>query len=46
MTHARQPIAEVAPRNWHVRMGEPVHDFPGSYDEFLEKHPDLAGQHR
>jgi ATPase subunit of ABC transporter with duplicated ATPase domains len=46
VTHDQQLVAEVGTRIWHVRRGEPVHDFPGTFDEFLEKHPDLAAQHR
>ncbi len=46
VTHDQQLIAEVGTRIWHVRRGEPVHDFPGAFEEFLEKHPDLAAQHR
>jgi ATPase subunit of ABC transporter with duplicated ATPase domains len=46
VTHDQQLVAEVGTRIWHVRRGEPVHDFPGTFEEFLEKHPDLAAQHR
>ena len=27
----------------HLHKGEPVLDFPGTFDDFLVKHPDLAG---
>ena len=46
VTHDQQLIDEVATRIWYVRAGEPVLDFPGTFDEFLEKHPDLAADHR
>ncbi len=37
---------EQASRIWVCHRGEPVLDFPGSFDEFVEKHPDLASQHQ
>src|SRR5512137_2579912 len=46
VTHDQQLIDDVATRIWHVRAGEPVNDFPGNFAEYLEKHPDLAGEHR
>jgi ATPase subunit of ABC transporter with duplicated ATPase domains len=46
VTHDQQLVDEAATRIWHVRAGEPVYDFPGTYAEYLEKHPDLAAQHR
>ncbi|HVP65644.1 MAG TPA: ATP-binding cassette domain-containing protein [Anaeromyxobacteraceae bacterium] len=46
VTHDQQLVDEVATRVWHLRAGEPVNDFPGSFAEYLEKHPDLAAQHR
>jgi ATPase subunit of ABC transporter with duplicated ATPase domains len=46
VTHDQQLIDEVATRIWHVRAGEPVNDFPGTFAEYLEKHPDLAAEHR
>jgi ATPase subunit of ABC transporter with duplicated ATPase domains len=46
VTHDQQLVDEVATRIWHVRPGEPVYDFPGTFAEYLEKHPDLATQHR
>jgi ATPase subunit of ABC transporter with duplicated ATPase domains len=46
VTHDQQLVDEVATRIWHVRAGEPVNDFPGTFAEYLEKHPDLAADHR
>ncbi|MEI7705900.1 MAG: ATP-binding cassette domain-containing protein [Deltaproteobacteria bacterium] len=46
VTHDQQLIDEVATRIWHVRAGEPVNDFQGTFAEYLEKHPDLAAEHR
>jgi len=46
VTHDQQLVDEVATRVWHLRPGEPVNDFPGSFAEYIEKHPDLAAQHR
>ncbi len=46
VTHDQQLVDEVATRIWHVRAGEPVNDFPGTFSEYLEKHPDLAADHR
>ena len=46
VTHDQQLVDEVATRIWHVRAGEPVNDFPGTFAEYLEKHPDLAAEHR
>jgi ATPase subunit of ABC transporter with duplicated ATPase domains len=42
VTHDQQLIREVATRLWVLRAGEPVLDFNGTFDEFVEKHPDLA----
>ncbi|HET7752826.1 MAG TPA: ATP-binding cassette domain-containing protein [Anaeromyxobacteraceae bacterium] len=42
VTHDQQLISEVATRVWVLRPGEPILDFNGSFDEFQEKHPDLA----
>jgi ATPase subunit of ABC transporter with duplicated ATPase domains len=42
VTHDQQLISEVANRLWVLREGEPVLDFNGTFDEFVEKHPDLA----
>jgi ATPase subunit of ABC transporter with duplicated ATPase domains len=41
VTHDQQLISEVATRLWVLRAGEPILDFNGSFDEFVEKHPDL-----
>ena len=46
VTHDQQLIGEVATRIWALREEEPVLDFNGTFDEFLEKHPDLAAHHR
>jgi ATPase subunit of ABC transporter with duplicated ATPase domains len=46
VTHDQQLIGEVATRIWALREDEPVLDFNGTFDEFLEKHPDLAAHHR
>jgi ATPase subunit of ABC transporter with duplicated ATPase domains len=45
VTHDQELIREVATRIWSMHRGEPVLDFPGTFDEFVEKHPDLAAQH-
>jgi ATPase subunit of ABC transporter with duplicated ATPase domains len=41
VTHDQQLVSEVATRLWVLREGEPVLDFNGTFDEFVEKHPDL-----
>jgi ATPase subunit of ABC transporter with duplicated ATPase domains len=46
VTHDQELIREVCSRVWVMHRGEPVLDFPGTFDEFVEKHPDLAGQHQ
>jgi ATPase subunit of ABC transporter with duplicated ATPase domains len=46
VTHDQQLIGEVATRIWALRDEEPILDFNGDFDEFLEKHPDLAAHHR
>ncbi len=46
VTHDQQLISEVGTRIWALHKGEPVFDFPGTFEEFLEKHPDLAAHHR
>jgi len=46
VTHDQQLIGEVATRIWALRDDEPILDFSGDFDEFLEKHPDLAAKHR
>jgi ATPase subunit of ABC transporter with duplicated ATPase domains len=45
VTHDQELIREVATRIWALHKGEPVIDFPGTFDEFVEKHPDLAAAH-
>jgi ATPase subunit of ABC transporter with duplicated ATPase domains len=42
VTHDQQLISEIATRLWVFRPGEPILDFNGTFDEFVEKHPDLA----
>jgi ATPase subunit of ABC transporter with duplicated ATPase domains len=46
VTHDQELISEVATRIWSLHKGQPVLDFPGTFEDFLEKHPDLAAQHR
>jgi ATPase subunit of ABC transporter with duplicated ATPase domains len=46
VTHDQELIREVASRVWVMHRGEPVLDFPGTFDELVEKHPDLASAHR
>jgi ATPase subunit of ABC transporter with duplicated ATPase domains len=46
VTHDQQLIDEVASRIWALREDEPILDFNGTFDEFLQKHPDLASHHR
>ena len=46
VTHDQQLIGEVATRIWALREEEPILDFNGDFDEFVEKHPDLAAHHR
>ncbi|WP_242339937.1 MULTISPECIES: ABC-F family ATP-binding cassette domain-containing protein [Anaeromyxobacter] len=45
VTHDQELIREVGTRIWALHQGEPVLDFPGTFDEFVEKHPDLASAH-
>jgi ATPase subunit of ABC transporter with duplicated ATPase domains len=45
VTHDQELIREVGSRIWSLHRGEPVLDFTGSFDDFVEKHPDLAGAH-
>jgi len=45
VTHDQELIREVGTRIWALHHGEPVLDFPGTFDEFVEKHPDLAAAH-
>jgi ATPase subunit of ABC transporter with duplicated ATPase domains len=42
VTHDQQLIREFATRLWVLVPGEPVLDFNGTFDEFVEKHPHLA----
>jgi ATPase subunit of ABC transporter with duplicated ATPase domains len=46
VTHDQELIREVGTRIWSIHKGEPVLDFPGTFDDFVEKHPDLAEAHR
>jgi ATPase subunit of ABC transporter with duplicated ATPase domains len=46
VTHDQELIREVGSRIWSLHKGEPVLDFPGTFDEFVEKHPDLAAAHQ
>jgi len=46
VTHDQELIREVGSRIWSVHKGEPVLDFPGTFDDFVQKHPDLAEAHR
>jgi len=46
VTHDQELIAEVASRIWLVRRGEPILDFPGTYAELMEKHPELEVHRR
>jgi ATPase subunit of ABC transporter with duplicated ATPase domains len=45
VTHDQELIREVGSRVWSLHKGEPILDFPGTFDEFVEKHPDLANAH-
>ena len=45
VTHDQELIREVGTRLWSMHAGEPILDFPGSFDDFVEKHPDLAAAH-
>ena len=45
VTHDQELICEVATRIWSLHEGEEVLDFPGTFDEFVEKHPDSAAAH-
>ena len=42
VTHDQQLIREFATRLWVLNPGQPVLDFNGTFDEFVEKHPHLA----
>jgi len=46
VTHDQELIREVCSRVWVMHRNEPVLDFPGNFDEFVSKHPDLASQHQ
>jgi len=46
VTHDQELIRETCSRVWVMHRNEPVLDFPGTFDEFVEKHPDLASDHR
>jgi len=46
VTHDQELIREVGSRIWSLHRGESILDFPGTFDEFVEKHPDLAAEHR
>jgi ATPase subunit of ABC transporter with duplicated ATPase domains len=46
VTHDQELIREVGTRIWSLHKDEPVLDFPGTFDDFLEKHPDLAERHQ
>jgi ATPase subunit of ABC transporter with duplicated ATPase domains len=46
VTHDQELIREVGSRIWSLHRGEPVLDFPGTFDEFVQKHPDLAAEHQ
>ncbi|HZZ85313.1 MAG TPA: ATP-binding cassette domain-containing protein [Anaeromyxobacteraceae bacterium] len=46
VTHDQQLIGEVATRIWAMRPGEEITDFNGTFDEFVEKEPELAAHHR
>jgi ATPase subunit of ABC transporter with duplicated ATPase domains len=46
VTHDQELIREVGSRIWALHKGEPVLDFAGTFDEFVEKHPDLAAAHQ
>jgi ATPase subunit of ABC transporter with duplicated ATPase domains len=45
VTHDQELIREVGSRIWVMHRNEPILDFPGTFDEFVEKHPDLASAH-
>jgi ATPase subunit of ABC transporter with duplicated ATPase domains len=45
VTHDQELIREVGSRIWSVHRGEEILDFPGPFDDFVQKHPDLASAH-
>ena len=46
VTHDQELIREVGSRIWSMHRGEEILDFPGTFDEFVQKHPDLAAAHQ
>ncbi|HET6413828.1 MAG TPA: ATP-binding cassette domain-containing protein [Anaeromyxobacter sp.] len=44
VTHDQELIREVGSRIWSLHRGESILDFPGTFDEFVEKYPDLAAE--
>jgi len=46
VTHDQELIKEVATRIWAPRLGQPVIDFAGGFEDFLVKHADVAVQRR
>jgi ATPase subunit of ABC transporter with duplicated ATPase domains len=46
VTHDQELISEVATRIWAPRAGKEVIDFSGTFNEFIEKHADVAAQRR
>ncbi len=46
VTHDQELIKEVATRIWAPRIGQPVIDFVGGFEDFLVKHADVAVQRR
>ncbi len=46
VTHDQELISEVATRIWALKEGKEIVDFNGPFNEFLEKHADLATQRR
>jgi ATPase subunit of ABC transporter with duplicated ATPase domains len=46
VTHDQELIREVCSRIFVLHRGEPILDFPGTFDELVEKYPNLASEHR
>ncbi|HEY8206798.1 MAG TPA: ATP-binding cassette domain-containing protein [Myxococcaceae bacterium] len=46
VTHDQELIGQVATRIWAMRRGEEIVDFKGTFQELMEKHPDLGLRHR
>jgi ATPase subunit of ABC transporter with duplicated ATPase domains len=46
VTHDQQLISDIGTRIWALRRHEPVLDFTGTFEEFMEKHADVAAAHR